>query len=263
MAEVVWAAGEAYEAYIGRWSRGIAEEFVRWLGAPAGLRWVDVGCGTGALTAAVARLADPAEVVGVDPSEGFLAHARARISDQRVTFRQGGAESLPLPDSQADALVNGLSLNFVPDPALAAAEFARVLKPGGVVAGYVWDYNEGMAMLRYFWDAAAALDPAVADIDEGLRFSLCQPDSLSRLWTDAGLTEVTVRAVEIPTVFADFDDYWTPFLGGQGPAPGYVKSLAEPQRDALRDLLRSRLPATENGSIALTARAWAGRGLAQ
>lgn len=262
MADVVWATGEAYEAYIGRWSRGIAEQFVQWLDAPAGSRWVDVGCGTGALTAAVLRLGDPAEVVGVDPSEGFLAHAKAQIIDQRVTFRQGGAESLPLPDGQADLLVSGLSLNFVPDPARAAAEFARVVKTGGVVAGYVWDYNEGMAMLRSFWDAAAALDPAVANIDEGLRFSLCQPDSLSRLWTDAGHTAVTVRAVEIPTVFTDFDDYWVPFLGGQGPAPGYVKSLTEPRRDALRDLLRTRLPAAADGSISLTARAWAVRGLA-
>jgi SAM-dependent methyltransferase len=210
------------------------------------------------LTAAVLRSGDPAEVVGVDPSDGFLAHARAQVVDQRVTFRLGGAESLPLPDSQTDVLVSGLSLNFVPDPAQAAAEYARVVKSGGVVAGYVWDYSGGMAMLRHFWDAAAALDPAVADQDEGRRYSLCQPDSLSRLWTDAGLTEVTVRGVEIPTVFRDFDDYWTPFLGGQGPAPGYVKSLAEPERNAVRDLLRSRLPA---GTIALTARAWAVRGL--
>jgi SAM-dependent methyltransferase len=210
------------------------------------------------LTAAALRLGDPAEVVGVDPSEGFLAHARAQVADQRVAFRLGGAESLPLPDGQTDVLVSGLSLNFVPDPAQAAAEYARVVKSGGVVAGYVWDYSGGMAMLRHFWDAAAALDPAVADQDEGRRYSLCQPDSLSRLWTDAGLTEVAVRGAEIPTVFRDFDDYWTPFLGGQGPAPGYVKSLAEPERNALSDLLRSRLPA---GTIALTARAWAVRGL--
>jgi SAM-dependent methyltransferase len=260
MAPEVWSVGDAYEAYVGRWSRRVAEAFLRWLDLPAGGRWLDVGCGTGALTGTVLALADPAAVVGVDPSEGFLADARARIVDPRSTFRVGDARSLPRTDRPFDAVVSGLALNFVPDAHRAVAEFVRVAAPGGVAAAYVWDYAEGMAMMRHLWDAATDLDPAAAELDEGRRFPLCRPEPLRQLWTDAGLDAVTVRAIEVPTVFADFDDFWTPFLGGQGPAPGYVMSLAEDHRRALRDRLRARLPAGPDGSIPLTARAWAVRG---
>jgi SAM-dependent methyltransferase len=257
----VWAVGDAYEAFVGRWSRLVAEAFLPWLDVPASGHWLDVGCGTGALTAAVLAVADPAGVVGVDPSGGFLAAARAAIADPRAAFRTGDARSLPLPDRRFDAVISGLALNFVPDPRLAAAEFARVTTAGGVAAAYVWDYAEGMAMLRYFWDAAAALDPVAAELDEGHRFPLCRPEPLQTLWTDAGLDDVAVQAIDVPTVFADFDDYWRPFLGGQGPAPGYVMSLTEERRGALRDRLRASLPSCPNGSIPLTARAWAVRGI--
>lgn len=255
-----WVVGDAYEAYVGRWSRRVAVEFLRWLGVPAGRRWLDVGCGTGALTAAALAIANPSEAVGVDPSEGFLAKARARIDDARVTLRPGDAQALPLPDSHFDVVVSALALNFVPDPTRAVSEFARVLAPGGVAAAYVWDYAEAMAMLRIFWDAASSLDPAAAELDEGRRFPLCRPEPLRALWLGAGFDGVEVEAIDIPTTFANFDDYWTPFLGGQGPAPGYVMSLPDHQRAALRDQVRARLPVAPDGSISLTARAWAVRG---
>ncbi len=233
---------------------------MRWLDPPAGRRWLDVGCGTGALTSSILALADPAIVVGVDTSEGFVDDARTRVDDPRASFQTGDARSLPFPDDRFDAVASGLAVNFVPEPARAAAEFARVTAPGGVAAAYVWDYAEGMAMMRWFWEAAAELDPAAADLDEGRRFPLCRPDALRELWAEAGLDGVAVEAIEVPTVFADFDDYWGPFLGGQGPAPGYVMSLAGERRAELRDLLRARLPADPDGSIPLTARAWAVRG---
>ena len=260
MAREVWAVGEAYEAYVGRWSRLVAAEFLRALAVPARRRWLDVGCGTGALTGAVLAHADPTGIVGVDPSVGFLTTAGAG-ADARAAFVAGDARALPLPGGRFDAVVSGLALNFVPEPAAAAAELARVAVPGAVVAAYVWDYAGGMAMLRYFWDAAAALDRAVARWDEGSRFAICRPEPLRELWTGAGLAGVTVGPVEVPTVFADFDDYWNPFLGGQGPAPGYVASLDGSARDDLRGLLRSRLPIRPDGSIPLTARAWAVRGV--
>jgi SAM-dependent methyltransferase len=256
----VWAVGDAYEAYVGRWSRRVAESFVRWLYLPAGGRWLDVGCGTGALTATVLARAEPASVTGIDPSEGFLAQARAKLDDPRVTFRTGDAQELPFAGGSFDGVVSGLALNFVPDPDRAAAELVRVTAPGGVTAAYVWDYLEGMAMMRYFWDAATALDPAATELAEGSRFPLCRPEPLRQLWTAAGLTDVAVEAIEIPTVFTGFDDYWAPFLGGQGPAPGYAMSLSEEHRARLRDLLRARLPTDPDGSIPLTARAWAVRG---
>jgi SAM-dependent methyltransferase len=262
MVHDVWSVGDAYEEYVGRWSRRVAEAFLRWLDLPSGRLWLDVGCGTGALTATVLSVAGPARIVGVDRSEGFLASARARIADPRSALVGGDARSLPLPDRRFDAVVSGLALNFVPDPAQAVAELARVTRPGGIAAGYVWDYARGMAMLRYFWDAAVALDPAAAELDEGRRFPVCRPDPLRTLWTDAGLREVSVEPVDVPTRFAGFDDYWMPFLGRQGPAPGYVASLTGDRRRALRDRLRDRLPAAPDGSIPLTARAWAVRGTA-
>jgi SAM-dependent methyltransferase len=253
----VWAAGDAYEPYIGRWSRLVARDFLAWLGVPAGAVWLDVGCGTGALAGAVLEAADPAALVGLDPSAGFVAHARARLGDPRARFLVADARRLPLADARVDAVVSGLVLNFVPDPARAVREMTRVTRPGGRVAAYVWDYAEGMELIRRFWDAAAALDPAAAELDEGRRFPLCRPEPLAGLLGGAGLAEVTTRPLQVPTVFRDFDDYWTPFLGGQGPAPGHAMSLDEPRRAALREALAARLPAAADGSIALTARAWA------
>jgi len=253
--------GVAYETYVGRWSRRVAEVFVQWLEASAGQRWLDVGCGTGALTESLLARTNPAQVVGVDPSAGFLETARARISDTRTEFRVGDAELLPFPDRSFDLVVSALTLNFVPDAGRALTEFVRVTASGGVVAAYVWDYADGMAMMRYFWDAATTLDSAAVELDEGRRFPMCRPEPLCQLWTDAGLDEVAAQAIEVPMVLVDFADYWTPFLGGQGPAPAYVAALTDERRNALRDLLRARLPANPDGSIPLTAKAWAVRGL--
>jgi SAM-dependent methyltransferase len=259
----MWTTGDAYEAYIGRWSRRIAAMFVRQLDAPASRRWLDVGCGTGALTSAVLEAGHPAEVVGVDPSEGFLKTARAGVTDPRASFKAADARALPFPDGRFDVVVSGLVLNFVPEPAKAAAEIARVTAPGGVAAAYVWDLAEGMELIRHFWEAAAELDAAtVAELDEGRRFTLCRPEPLGRLWTETGLQGVSVGEVRIPTVFTGFDDYWQPFLGAQGPAPAYLATLPEARRDQIRELLRSRLPTSPDGSIPLSARAWVVRGTA-
>jgi SAM-dependent methyltransferase len=252
-----WGVGRAYEPYIGRWSRVVAGEFVAWLGAGDGAAWLDVGCGTGALSQAVLEAADPSLVVGADPSVGFLTHARARLGGGRARFVAADARALPVADARFDVVVSGLVLNFVPDPARAVREMARATRAGGRVAAYVWDYAGRMELIRHFWDAAAALDPAAADLDEARRFGLCQPEPLGHLFRDAGLAEVGVRPIEVPTRFRDFDDYWTPFLGGQGPAPGYAMSLEEPRRAALREELRRRLPAAEDGALDMVARAWA------
>ena len=238
----------------------MAAEFVRWLSVPPGVRWLDAGCGTGALTGTVVAAAAPEQAVGVDMSRGFLGEARRRVA--AAGFVAGDAAALPLPDGGFDAVVSGLALNFVPRPERAVAEFARVAAPGGTVAAYVWDYTGGMRMMRHFWDAASEVDPGAAGQDEGLRFPICHPDALERAWRDAGLGAVESRAIEIPTVFADFDDYWQPFLGGQGAAPAYLARLTEDKQAAVRDLLDARLPREADGSIALTARAWAVRGRA-
>ena len=150
----LWAAGEAYEPYVGRWSRRVAKEFLDPLGLEPGANWLDVGCGTGALTGEILASQDPLSVTGIDPSEAFLAYARERVKDDRASFRQGDAQALPVADGAFHAVVSGLVLNFVPDQAKAVAEMRRAARPGGVVAAYVWDYAEGMQMMRRFWDAA-------------------------------------------------------------------------------------------------------------
>jgi ubiquinone/menaquinone biosynthesis C-methylase UbiE len=254
-----WASGEVYEPYVGRWSRLVARDFLAWIDAPAGLGWLDVGCGTGALAEAVAERCAPKRLAGIDPSAGFLDHARQRLGS-RAELRQADAQALPFEAAEFDRVVSGLVLNFVPDQPRAAAEMARVLREGGEAALYVWDYAGKMEMMRRFWDAAAALDPRGAEIDEGRRFPICRPEALQALFEDAGFARVETRAIDVPTVFRDFEDYWTPFLGGQAPAPAYCMSLGEEARAALRERLRATLSTEKDGSIRLIARAWAVRG---
>lgn len=256
----VWAVGEGYESYVGRWSRQVAREFVDWLGVPAGARWLDVGCGTGALIEAVLERAPPAAVSGIDRSEGYVQHLRARLRHGSVELRTGDAQDLPYEDKSFEAVISGLVLNFVPDAAKMVAEMARVVRPGGIVAAYVWDYAGEMQLMRRFWDAAAALDARAAELDEGQRFPICRPEPLRQLFASTGLGGVNTRAIDIATVFRDFDDYWSPFLSGEGPAPGYCVSLSEERRLALRERLRETLPVERDGSIHLVARAWAVRG---
>jgi SAM-dependent methyltransferase len=254
-----WERGDPYEQYVGRWSRRLAPLFLSWLSVPTGRRWLDVGCGTGALCEAILDHGSPSAVRGVEPSEGFLRTASERLAG-RATFHRGSATEIPLNDGSVDVAVSGLVLNFVPDPRAALAEMARVTGRGGTIAAYVWDYAGGMELMRVFWDAAVALDPGAAKMDEGIRFPLCRPEPLAELFAGAGLNGVAVTAIDVPTRFASFEDYWRPFLGGQGPAPAYAMSLEETTRARLRDWIRQRLPIEADGSISLTARAWAARG---
>ncbi len=256
-----WANGAAYEQYVGRWSRLVANEFLAWLDVPARSRWLDVGCGTGGLSQVILQTADPGSVKGIDRSLGYIALAQAAIQDRRAAFDTGDAQALPVEKGSYEAVVSGLMLNFLPQPERGAAEMARAAAPGGCVAAYVWDYAGKMQFMRHFWNAAAALDPRAHHLDEGRRFPLCQPEPLKQAFLAAGLREVDVRTIDVPTDFRDFDDYWSPFLGGEGPAPGYVKSLSEERRAALRERLRSALPFALDGSIPLVARAWAVRGV--
>lgn len=252
-----WSSGEAYEPYVGRWSRLVAAEFIDWLGVAPQRRWLDVGCGTGAITSVILSHNDPLAILGIDPSPAYVAWAAANIQDSRARFEVGDATRLP--HSIADVVVSGLVLNFVPQPALAVAAM-RLAAPDGLVAAYVWDYADRMESKRHFWDAAIALDPNAADLDEGRRFQICRPEPLAALWQEAGFTNVTTRAIDVPTIFRDFDDYWNAFLGGQGPAPSYAMSLEVEHRDALRDRISAGLPINSDGSIHLIARAWAVQG---
>jgi SAM-dependent methyltransferase len=255
-----WTSDEAYEPYVGRWSRVVAPRFLRWLPAGSPAAWCDVGCGTGALAHAILTSQQPARVLGVDASQAYLAAAHRGASGRPFAAVVGSATAIPVRDAEFDRVVSALVLNFVPRPDEALAEMRRITRPGGLVGAYVWDYAEGMEMIRSSWNAAVGLDPAAAELDEGRRFPLCRPEPLRALFGSAGLVDVQVAPVDVPTVFADFDDLWRPFRGGQGPAPGYCASLPDDHRDALRDQLRVTVPQDSDGTIPLRARAWAVRG---
>ena len=257
----VWAAGDAYEPYIGRWSRAVAREFLEWLGDATADTCIDVGCGTGALTQAILATHDRVSVNAIDASVGFVSYARAHTPGSRATFTVADARSLPFASECADCAMSALVLNFVPNPGAALSEMTRVVRRGGVVATYLWDYAEGMQTIRRFWDAALDLFPSAAELDEARRFPLCDPGAMAALWTSTGLCSVESRAITVPTRFESFDDFWTPFLGGQGPAPTFTKSLSDTDREQLRERLRATLPTDVNGAISLDARAWAVRGV--
>lgn len=256
-----WSSGDAYEQYMGRWSRLVSVEFLDWLAVPVGSQWLDVGCGTGALSQAIAAHHDPAGITGVDTTEPFLEQARENVQILRATFVPGDAQSLPLDTGQYDAVVSGLVLNFIPNVDDGIAEMVRVSKSGGVVAAYVWDYGDKMEIMRRFWDAASTLDTEASRFDEGRRDpQLCRPAILTDRFEKAGLVDVEVEAVDVDSHFVDFNDYWSPFTGGQGSAPTYTMSLDEESRETLKNRVRLSLPIAVDGSIDLIVRAWAVRG---
>ena len=254
-----WSVADQYEPYVGRWSRAVAGELMDWLQLPAGACTLDVGSGTGALASAVLASVPGARVTGIDTSEVYAASAASR--EPGASFAVAGALALPFADRVFDAALSGLVLNFVPDPGLMLHEMRRVVRPDATVAAYVWDYAGEMQMTRRFWDAAISLDADALELDEGRRFPICNPTALVALAAGVGLRDVGWRAVEVATVFADFDDYWQPFLGGQGPAPSYAMALSEEQREQLRDRLHDALEPEPDGSLRMTARAWAVRGV--
>lgn len=254
----VWQTGDSYDAYMGRWSRAIACRFIDWLDLPPGLRWLDLGCGTGALSRAILARADPARVIALDPAQSFIERARGLIPDRRVAFRTGDAMAIGLDDDSLDVTVSGLMLNFLPDPARGLREMARVTAPGGTIAFYLWDYpGRGLEFLDAFWRAAAAINPAAAALAETMRFPRCTPEGLAALCGEVGLPAPEIIPLEAPTVFRDFEDFWNPFTLGTGPAPAYCASLDPEARARLADRLRSDLPPGPRGAISLTARAWA------
>ena len=257
----VWHGSDAYEAYMGRWSRPLAEAFLAWFAVPPGRRWLDVGCGTGALTDAILDATDPIAVVGIDPSPEFLDVAQSQIADPRVRFAVGDARALPVASDDFDAVVAGLVLHFVPDPHIAVAEMVRATRPGGAVGADVWDIPGEMQRTKYLWEAVAVIDPDAATLDPRQNFPICHPEPLANLFRAAGLDDVVVEAIDLPMAFRDLDDFWLPYtMAGSAPTQRYVSGLDDERQAALREQLRATLPIAADGSLHLTDRAWAVRG---
>ena len=256
----MFSEGDAYERFMGRWSRALAPRLVQFAGVGDGEAILDVGSGTGALTAAVVAAAPASRVVGIDLSPGYVTFASARVPGAGVRFEVGDAQQLQFADASFDRTLSLLVMNFIPDAAKALGEMMRVTRPGGTIAAAVWDYGAGMQMLRIFWDEAVALTPASERRDER-HMPLSRRGELAALWRARGLQNVREEALTIESRFASFDDFWSPFLEKQGPAGAYVASLSGAEREQLRQRLRRRLlGGAADRAIVLDARAWAVRG---
>jgi ubiquinone/menaquinone biosynthesis C-methylase UbiE len=251
---------QAYEIYVGRWSRLVAGRFIPWLAVAPGLTWLDVGAGTGVLTQVILETAAPSKVLGVDFSPDYIEYARQHRAADRVEYRVGDALDMGLDAVPFDVAVSGLVLNFVASPQTAAQGMADAVRSGGTVGAYVWDYSGHMEMMRHFWDAANQVDPAASEQDAGQRFTICNPDNLAALFQSVGLTAVEATAIDVPTRFQDFDDYWQPFQAAQGSAAKYLRSISDDTRNAIAAQLQRQLPIAADGSISLIARAWAVKG---
>jgi SAM-dependent methyltransferase len=256
----VFSEAQAYERFMGRWSRALALHFVRFAGVRDGDTMLDVGSGTGALTAAIAKKAPLSRIIGIDPAAPYVALAQSQQGSALVRFEVGDAQQMRFDNAMFDRTLSLLVVNFIPDARKALSEMKRVTKSKGTIAAAVWDYGEGMELLRTFWDEAVALLPANAAKDER-NMPLCRRGDLTALWRDVGLQDVVEEALTIETRFESFDDFWTPFLEKQGPAGAYASSLPAADRDALRLRLRRRLIGDgPDKPIVMHARAWAVRG---
>ena len=256
----MFSKADAYERFMGRWSRRLAPTMVTFSGVRDGDVVLDIGSGTGALSFAVRDATNTARVTGLDPSQEFVTDAAQRNTDARVRFEVGDTQELQFADATFDKTLSLLVMNFIPNQARALQEMVRVTRPGGVVAAAVWDYSEGMQMLRVFWDEATAFDPAIEPRDEA-HMPLCRSGELATLWRQQGLANVQEMPLTVALHFASFDDYWAPFLLGQGPAGAYVTTLSKERKVALEQRLRKRLLGDDaDHAIELGARAWAVKG---
>jgi SAM-dependent methyltransferase len=256
----MFSSGEAYERFMGRWSRAVAASFVHFAGVQNGDAVLDVGCGTGAVAAAVAAMSPSSRVVGIDLAADAVAFAAARHAGAQVQFEVGDAQRLRFAQGSFTSALSLLNLNFIPDPKKALQEMARVTKPGGTVAAAVWDYARGMEMLRVFWDEAVALSPE-ADAKDERHMPLSGAGELAALFREQLLEDIVSDALTIETRFASFDEYWLPFLEKQGPAGAYAAALPATDAERLRRQLRVRLLGPgPDAPIVLRARAWAVRG---
>lgn len=245
--------GAAYERHMGRWSQLVAAKFLDWLDVPSGLRWLDVGCGNGAFSEVLMGRCQPAELQGIDPSDAQIAYARSRPSLKSATFRTGDAQSLPLESQTFDAATMALVISFVPDPAKAVAEMARVVRLGGYVASYMWDIPGGGLPQQAISTAAQTLG-----LSSGFKPPMAQNKvhtfaDLQAMWQAAGLRDIETRRIDIATTYPDFNDFWESSLALASPIGNLVSALSPPDRERLKGHLYDSLPRDAEGHVTRSA----------
>jgi SAM-dependent methyltransferase len=249
--------GAGYERLMGRWSQAVAAQFLDWLGPPAkGLRWLDAGCGNGAFTEVLIQRCEPSAITGLDPSEGQIAYARTRPGAKIAEFRIGDAQALPFGNNSFDAAAMGLVISFIPDPNKAAAELARVVRPGGLVATYMWDMDDGFP-LRPMSVAMASLGLTRGGPPGAVN---ARRDAMQRIWQGAGLQAVETEVIRITVSYRDFDDFWSSNAVPIGPQGQAIAALSPATKDELRARLRQQLPTDAQGRISYEAFANAVKG---
>ncbi len=253
---------DAYYQFMGRWSRLLGPRMVQFAEMPVQGDILDAGCGIGALAFAISELRPDCHVIGIDASEEYINYAKSRNKSRMVRFENGDIQNLTYSDGMFDNTLSLLVLNFVPNAARAVSELARVTRPGGKVVGAIWDYNDQMQMLRLFWDAIVAVDGNAAPLHEK-HMPLCRQGELSGLWRSVGLDNIQEQSMEIKMNFESFQDYWEPFLLGQGPAGAYLKQVSSDDLTILREAVKRRLGIRdETDRFILIGRVWAVRGSA-
>ncbi|MGD9921960.1 MAG: class I SAM-dependent methyltransferase [Pseudorhodoplanes sp.] len=242
--------GEAYEQVMGRWSRMVGERFLDWLDVPTGMRWVDIGCGNGAFTELIVARCAPSSIFGFDPSSGQIAFARTRPGAQQADYQVAGAEALPLADDSADAAVMALVISFVTNPAKAIAEMARVTRPGGWVATYMWDLERDGVPTFHIHAAAKSLGISTGSLPNTV---VARQEVMRDLWQTAGLVSVETMVIRIPVRHESFEDYWAIQSLPVGPAGRLIQTMSPDQTEQLRTRLREIMPIAADGSIAFEA----------
>jgi ubiquinone/menaquinone biosynthesis C-methylase UbiE len=249
--------GAAYDRLMAPWSRAVGKQFLEWLALPPGLRWLDVGCGTGAFTEFVLEQANPRDVSAVDPADEQIAYARTKPAAKRANFRLAEAQTLPFADGAFDVAAMALVITFVPDPAKALAEMKRVVKPGGTIGTYVWDFLGKGNTQQPLREAVEAMGIPVLPTPGHIHSRL---KSLRTIFTAAGLDAVSVRPIEIEISYANFDEYWTAQTGFANTVVQHMRKMTEAQVEELKAHLRVRLPRDKSGRIVYKAWANAAKG---